>query len=205
MITPSSTFRLLHVSFPPTELESELPERTLSSFGEGGGLGRGVVICGGAFRDWLVTGSQVIWLYSSFLAARISSLAPLPNASSIPASFLTRLHNTENLFRQSHQQNACIQGLASDRVPGHLAVNLVLSCPDHGSLVYQMHPACQHPPITRLHSSMNVVSSWHADSTRIGKGHRASGHLAVRLVLGCPDIVTGALAKCIQHASILLD
>ena len=36
-------------------------------------------------------GSAVIWRYSSVLAVWMSSLAPLPKASSSPASFLTRL------------------------------------------------------------------------------------------------------------------
>ena len=78
----------------PAELESRPPESAVSSFGEGGGLGRGVDICGGTFRERWVTGSQVICPYSSFLAALMSSLAPLPKASSMPASFLTRLHST---------------------------------------------------------------------------------------------------------------
>ena len=56
--------------------------------GEGGGDMRGAA----ASLDpsgW--EGSVVIWRYSSVLAVWMSSLAPLPNASSSPASFLTRL------------------------------------------------------------------------------------------------------------------
>ena len=60
----------------------------LWGLGEGGGDIRGVGPSSGLLC-W--EGSLVIWRYSSVLAAWMSSLAPLPKASSRPASFLTRL------------------------------------------------------------------------------------------------------------------
>ena len=64
----------------------------LRGLGEGGGDGKGVVTWGSAKEEDLESLSQVIWLYSSLLANWMSSLAPLPKASSMPASFFTRLH-----------------------------------------------------------------------------------------------------------------
>lgn len=49
-----------------------------------------------SFRAKLcLAGSQVICLYSSVLAAWMSSDAPLPKASSMPASFFTRLQRSD--------------------------------------------------------------------------------------------------------------